>query len=63
MKALASEMTRNFSKRLAPIGLKVRELTGDTQLTRKEIAETQVCFFWEQVFDGCGVVVDVSVDP
>ncbi|VDN36034.1 unnamed protein product [Gongylonema pulchrum] len=42
MKALATEMTANFAKRLAPLGLKVRELTGDTTLTRKEIAETQV---------------------
>lgn len=42
MKALATEMTANFTKRLAPLQLKVRELTGDTTLTRKEIAETQV---------------------
>ena len=42
MKALATEMTTNFSKRLARLGLKVRELTGDTQLTKKEINETQV---------------------
>lgn len=42
MKALATEMTENFGKRLGPIGLKVRELTGDTTLSRREIAETQV---------------------
>ena len=28
MKALAAEMTANFGKRLAPLGLTVRELTG-----------------------------------
>jgi activating signal cointegrator complex subunit 3 len=42
MKALASEMTKNFSKKLGKIGMKVRELTGDTQLSRKEVDETQV---------------------
>lgn len=42
MKALASEMTANFSKRLSPLGVVVRKLTGDTQLTKNEIANTQV---------------------
>ena len=42
MKALASEIVRKFSKRLAWLGIKVRELTGDMQLTKAEIAETQV---------------------
>ena len=42
MKALAAEMTANFSKRLASLGVSVRELTGDMQLTKKEIANTQV---------------------
>lgn len=42
MKALAAEMTESFLKRLSPLGLKVRELTGDMQLTKKEIEETQV---------------------
>jgi antiviral helicase SLH1 len=42
MKALAAEITRKFSKRLAWLGIKVRELTGDMQLTRQEINETQV---------------------
>ena len=31
MKALAAEMTANFSKKLAPLGIVVRELTGDMQ--------------------------------
>jgi antiviral helicase SLH1 len=42
MKALASEIVRKFSKRLAWLSIKVRELTGDMQLTKAEIAETQV---------------------
>ncbi|KAE8216301.1 hypothetical protein CF327_g478 [Tilletia walkeri] len=42
MKALAAEIVRKFSKRLAYLGIKVREFTGDMQLTRQEIAETQM---------------------
>lgn len=42
MKALAAEITRKFGKKLAWLGIKVRELTGDMQMTRQEIAETQV---------------------
>jgi activating signal cointegrator complex subunit 3 len=42
MKALATEMVANFSKKLSPIGIVVKELTGDMQLTKKEIAETQM---------------------
>lgn len=42
MKALAAEMTSNFGKKLAPLGVVVRELTGDMQLTKKEIQETQM---------------------
>lgn len=42
MKALAAEMTENFGRRLLPLNVKVKELTGDMQLTKKEIQETQV---------------------
>ncbi len=42
MKALAAEMVDNFSKRLEPLGISVRELTGDTQLTKQEIMKTQM---------------------
>ena len=42
MKALAAEMTANFGRRLAPLGITVRELTGDMQLTKAEIAQTQM---------------------
>ncbi|PIA63068.1 hypothetical protein AQUCO_00200832v1 [Aquilegia coerulea] len=42
MKALASEVTSTFSHRLSPLNLYVKELTGDMQLTKKEIEETQM---------------------
>lgn len=42
MKALAAEMTTNFSKKLSCLGITVKEVTGDTQLSRKEIMETQL---------------------
>ncbi|KNB44810.1 activating signal cointegrator 1 complex subunit 3 [Blastocystis sp. subtype 4] len=42
MKALAQEIVGKFKERLSRLGLIVRELTGDMQLTRAEIAETQV---------------------
>ncbi|KAJ3318630.1 activating signal cointegrator 1 complex subunit [Boothiomyces sp. JEL0866] len=42
MKALAAEVVRKFSGRLAHMGIKVRELTGDMQMTKAEIVETQM---------------------
>ena len=42
MKALAAEMTENFSKRLNPLGIVCKELTGDMQLSKKELQETQI---------------------
>lgn len=42
MKALAAEMTNYFSKRLEPLGISVKELTGDMQLSKGEILRTQV---------------------
>ena len=42
MKALAAEVTGAFSRRLEPLGIQVRELTGDTQLTKKEMEETHM---------------------
>jgi activating signal cointegrator complex subunit 3 len=42
MKALAAEMTDNFSKRLKPLGISVRELTGDMSLTKAEMQGTQI---------------------
>ncbi|GAA5923960.1 hypothetical protein JCM1841_000119 [Sporobolomyces salmonicolor] len=42
MKALVQEMVGNFTKRLAPYNVVVNELTGDRQLTKEQIAATQI---------------------
>ena len=42
MKALVQEMVGNFSARLAGYGIKVGELTGDSQMTKQQIAETHI---------------------
>eukprot|EP00850_Spirogloea_muscicola_P003370 SM000013S26539 [mRNA] locus=s13:882491:898189:- [translate_table: standard] len=42
MKALAAEMAAAFSRRLSMLGLTVKELTGDMQLSKRELEETQV---------------------
>ncbi|KAG9102344.1 hypothetical protein FRC06_002103 [Ceratobasidium sp. 370] len=42
MKALAAEIVRKLGKRLSWLSIKVRELTGDMQLSKAEIDETQI---------------------
>ncbi|KIX02460.1 uncharacterized protein Z518_08401 [Rhinocladiella mackenziei CBS 650.93] len=42
LKALVQEQVGNFGKRLATYGIRVSELTGDRQLTKQQIADTQV---------------------
>lgn len=42
MKALVQEMVGNFSARLSSYGIKVGELTGDSQMTKQQIAETHI---------------------
>lgn len=42
MRSLVQEMVGNFSKRLASYNLTVSELTGDHQLTREQIAASQI---------------------
>ena len=42
MKALAAEITAKLGKRLAWLGISVREFTGDMHLTKSEIVRTQV---------------------
>lgn len=39
---MAAEVTSTFSHRLSPLNMTVRELTGDMQLSRNELEETQV---------------------
>ena len=41
MKALAAEIVEKMGKRLKFLGVSVRELTGDMQLTKAEISATQ----------------------
>ena len=42
MKALAAEMTAAFGRRLKGLGMVVKEVTGDMQLSKKELEETQM---------------------
>ncbi|KAJ5009562.1 putative helicase mug81 [Colletotrichum sp. SAR 10_99] len=42
MKALAAEVTEKLGKRLAWLGIKCREFTGDMHLTKAEIVQTQI---------------------
>lgn len=42
LKALAAEIVEKYSKKLKWLGINVRELTGDMQLTRQEIINTQI---------------------
>ncbi|EPQ59321.1 Sec63-domain-containing protein [Gloeophyllum trabeum ATCC 11539] len=42
MKALAAEIVRKLGSRLKWLSIRVRELTGDMQLTKAEIEETQI---------------------
>ena len=51
MKALVQEVVKNFSERLAPYGLNVAELSGDSSLTRQQIADTQLIVTTPEKFD------------
>jgi activating signal cointegrator complex subunit 3 len=42
MKALVAEVVEKFSARLGPLGVVVKELTGDMNLTRQELTQTHV---------------------
>ncbi|MCJ1226445.1 DEIH-box ATPase [Toensbergia leucococca] len=42
LKALVQEQVGNFGKRLESYGIRVSELTGDRQLTKQQIADTQI---------------------
>ncbi|ELR10490.1 DEIH-box ATPase [Pseudogymnoascus destructans] len=42
LKALVQEQVGNFGARLKPYGIQVSELTGDRQLTKQQIADTQI---------------------
>jgi antiviral helicase SLH1 len=42
MKALAAEITEKLGKRLAWLGVRCREYTGDMHLTKSEVVQTQI---------------------
>ncbi|SCV04303.1 LAMI_0H15038g1_1 [Lachancea mirantina] len=42
LKALVQEQVREFQRRLVGLGVKVAELTGDSRLSRQQIAETNI---------------------
>eukprot|EP00397_Hematodinium_sp_SG-2012_P000336 GEMP01000336.1.p1 GENE.GEMP01000336.1~~GEMP01000336.1.p1 ORF type:complete len:2004 (+),score=418.53 GEMP01000336.1:621-6632(+) len=42
MKALCAEIVGKFAKALGPVGVRVREMTGDVQLSKNELQETHV---------------------
>ncbi|XP_054714411.1 activating signal cointegrator 1 complex subunit 3-like [Uloborus diversus] len=51
MKALAAEMVRNFGSRLSSLNITVKELTGDMQLTKNEIMQTQMLITTPEKWD------------
>ncbi|GAB7364123.1 hypothetical protein MBLNU230_g4675t1 [Neophaeotheca triangularis] len=51
LKALVAEQTGNFGKRLEPYGIRVSELTGDRQLTKQAITETNVIVTTPEKYD------------
>lgn len=51
MQALVAEMVGNFGKRLKPFGLNVRELTGDMNLSKAEIEDTQMIIVTPEKWD------------
>ncbi|XP_073844201.1 activating signal cointegrator 1 complex subunit obelus [Musca autumnalis] len=66
MKALASEMVANFSKRLKELNIVVKELTGDMQLTKTEMQQTQILVTTPEKWDvvtrkGAGDVALISL--
>jgi len=51
MKALVQECVQSFGKKLAPFGVTVRELSGDQNLSRSQIVETQVIITTPEKWD------------
>eukprot|EP01060_Flectonema_neradi_P036238 TRINITY_DN6918_c0_g1_i2.p1 TRINITY_DN6918_c0_g1~~TRINITY_DN6918_c0_g1_i2.p1 ORF type:complete len:1934 (+),score=441.45 TRINITY_DN6918_c0_g1_i2:47-5803(+) len=51
MKALAQEMVTNFSKKLAPYNMVVKECTGDAQLTKREMTESHLIITTPEKWD------------
>jgi activating signal cointegrator complex subunit 3 len=51
MKALAQEVVTKFRERLDPLGLVVKEYTGDMQLTKQEVADSHLLVSTPEKYD------------
>ncbi|KAK4686317.1 pre-mRNA-splicing helicase BRR2, partial [Tremellales sp. Uapishka_1] len=51
MKALVQEQVAAFGKRFAALDIRVAELTGDSQLTKQQIADTQIIVTTPEKYD------------
>lgn len=51
LKALVQEQVREFGQKLEPYGIKVSELTGDRNLTKQQISETQMIITTPEKWD------------
>ncbi|VDM59111.1 unnamed protein product [Angiostrongylus costaricensis] len=51
MKSLVQEMVGNFTKRLAPFGIKVGEMTGDAQMSKEQFMATQIIVCTPEKYD------------
>jgi len=51
MKALVSEIVMNLNKYLEELGLKIREMTGDMGLSRKELKNSQIIVCTPEKYD------------
>lgn len=57
MKALAQEIVEKFSSKLKPLGMVVRELTGDMQLTRAAAEAANMIVTTPEKWDGMFLVL------
>ena len=62
LKARASEIVSKFGKMLKYLNMKVRELTGDMNLTKQEIAETHVIVTTPEKWDVVSRKTDGMMD-
>ncbi|CAD6191493.1 unnamed protein product [Caenorhabditis auriculariae] len=51
MKSLVQEMVGSFSKRLAPYGITVGEMTGDAQMSKEQFMATQIIVCTPEKYD------------
>ncbi|KAK9487748.1 Sec63 Brl domain-containing protein [Lipomyces starkeyi] len=51
LKALVQEQVREFGRKLQQFGIRVEELTGDSQLTKEQIAQTQMIITTPEKWD------------